>query len=117
MYIGQVSELTGATRKAIRHYEAIGLIEPPQRSGSYRIYSEHDVSVIHMIRRAQVLGFSLSELKEVVARKTADKKLPVELVSVLIDNKAKALERQAEQLLAQARELETFKADVLKNLA
>jgi len=35
MLIGRVSELTGATRKAIRHYESIGLITPPDRKGSY----------------------------------------------------------------------------------
>jgi len=29
MLIGRVSELTGASRKAIRHYESIGLITPP----------------------------------------------------------------------------------------
>jgi DNA-binding transcriptional MerR regulator len=33
MYIGKVAELTGATPKAIRHYEAMGLIVPPQRVG------------------------------------------------------------------------------------
>ena len=57
MYIGKVSELTGATPKAIRHYEAIGLIPPPKRLGKYRHYSEKDVRLISMIKHAQKYGF------------------------------------------------------------
>ena len=91
MFIGKVAELSGATRKAIRHYESIGLLASPKRQGNYRIYDEHDVTVINMIRRAQQLGFTLSELKEVVSKKSADKKLPLDLVSTLIDNKSQDL--------------------------
>jgi DNA-binding transcriptional MerR regulator len=39
MLIGQLSTLTGVTHKAIRHYEAIGLIAITERKGSYRIYN------------------------------------------------------------------------------
>ncbi|PWQ99640.1 MerR family transcriptional regulator [Leucothrix arctica] len=117
MFIGQVSKSTGATRKAIRHYESIGLIATPERKGSYRFYSDHDVTVILMIRQAQSLGFSLSELKEVVSKKTTEKKLPFDLICALIDSKKLALQKQAEQLLTQATNLENFKADLLKTLS
>ena len=70
MLIGRVSELTGATRKAIRHYESIGLISPPNRMGNYRVYNDHDVMVISMICRAKTLGFSLFEIKDIVSKKT-----------------------------------------------
>ena len=87
MLIGQVSELTGATRKAIRHYESIGLMPTQTRSGNYRIYSDHDVMVISMIRRAQTLGFSLNELKDIVSKKLIDEALPMVLVYSLINQK------------------------------
>src|SRR5690554_5382293 len=40
MYIGKLAEMTGATRKAIRLYESLGLIPVPSRNGNYRVYSD-----------------------------------------------------------------------------
>lgn len=76
MYIGKVSELTGATPKAIRHYEAIGLIPPPKRLGKYRYYSEKDVRLISMIKHAQKYGFQLSELKAIITKTRSDNNFP-----------------------------------------
>ncbi|WP_133471976.1 MerR family transcriptional regulator [Paraglaciecola marina] len=116
MFIGRVSELTGASRKAIRHYESIGLINAPKRSGSYRTYDEHDVTVIAMIRKAQTLGFSLAELKEVVSQKIANKALPFDLINTVIDSKVSVLNTQAMELIEQAKQLEKFKIELSKSL-
>ncbi len=43
LYIGKVAKITGASCKAIRHYESIGLIPISQRRGKYRVYSERDI--------------------------------------------------------------------------
>ncbi|RBW46085.1 transcriptional regulator [Psychromonas sp. B3M02] len=117
LLIGQVAELTGTTRKAIRHYEAIELIPSPKRSGSYRVYSDHDVMVISMIRRAQALGFSLKELKDIVSRKIADQKLPIPLVSAQIDNKVIELEKEALSLQSKIENLNQFKIDLIKEFS
>ena len=114
MLIGRVSELTGATRKAIRHYESIGLIKPPERNGSYRIYSEHDITVISMICRAKALGFSLFEIKDIVSKKTKEKKLPIDLVYRLIDEKISDLKQESEALLLKVAILNEFKVDLVK---
>ncbi|MDB4302929.1 MerR family transcriptional regulator [bacterium] len=114
MLIGRVSELTGATRKAIRHYESIGLIAPPERKGNYRIYNEHDVVVISMICRAKTLGLSLFEIKDIVSKKSKDKKLPVDLVLQLIDKKISLLKEEAVVLLLKADNLKEFKVDFIK---
>ena len=114
MLIGRVSELTGATRKAIRHYESIGLIPPPDRKGSYRIYNDHDVMVISMICRAKTLGFSLFEIKGIVSKKTREKKLPIDLVHRLINEKISALKQEADALLLKAENLKEFKGDLDK---
>ena len=63
MYIGQAAKLSGASIKAIRHYDKIGLISEVRRMGSYRVFSERDVNLIKLIKQAQELGFKLSELK------------------------------------------------------
>lgn len=114
MLIGRVSELTGATRKAIRHYESIGLITPPERKGSYRIYNDHDVMVISMVFRAKALGFSLFEIKDIVSKKTEEKKLPIDLVYLLIDKKISDLKQEAEELLLKNENLKKFKIDLVK---
>ncbi len=117
MFIGKVAEKTGASPKAIRHYESIGLIEAPQRQGNYRVYNEHDVLVIGMIRTAQNLGFSLSELKDVVAQKAMNKQLPFDLINILIDEKKSTLIQQSKKILDQVEHLETFKAQLLTSFS
>lgn len=117
MLIGRVSELTGATRKAIRHYESIGLIPPPDRKGSYRIYHDHDVMVISMICRAKALGFSLFEIKDIVSKKTQEKKLPIDLAHRVIDKKISVLKQEADALLLNAENLKEFKRDLVKKFS
>ena len=56
MYIGKAAQLSGTTIKAIRHYEAIGLLPLPQREGQYRVYSEQSVELLMFIKCAQQLG-------------------------------------------------------------
>ncbi len=63
MYIGAVSRLTGASAKAIRHYEALGLLPGTTRIGSYRVYGDQEIQIIRLIRQAQKLGFKLAEMK------------------------------------------------------
>ena len=66
MYIGEISRLTDASPKAIRHYESLGLLGRVTRVGSYRVYSDNEVRQIRLIRQAQALGFRLSELRSVL---------------------------------------------------
>ncbi|WP_441002964.1 MerR family transcriptional regulator [Pseudocolwellia agarivorans] len=114
MLIGRVSELSGVTRKAIRYYESIGLINPAPRKGNYRVYNDNDVMVITMIRRAQTLGFSLSELKEIVLKKAQEKTFPIQVACDLIDKKMTDLRLEAESLLLKEQQLNQLKADLIE---
>jgi MerR family transcriptional regulator, copper efflux regulator len=100
MYIGKVSKLTGATPKAIRHYEAIGLITPPRRIGKYRYYSDEDVKLIRLIKCAQTYGFQLSELSGIVKNAESFKKFPDEEFVVAIEKKQKKMQAEIDNLLA-----------------
>ncbi|WP_455836973.1 MerR family DNA-binding protein [Pseudarthrobacter siccitolerans] len=61
--VGQAAELSGTTRKAIRIYEARGLVPAPQRTeAGYRLFTADDVEVLVFIRRARALGLSLAEV-------------------------------------------------------
>lgn len=66
MFIGQASKESGATIKAIRLYEQIGLLKNISRVNSYRVYTQDDVFIIRFIKVAQTFGFNLSELKHII---------------------------------------------------
>ncbi|QGM05425.1 MerR family transcriptional regulator [Stenotrophomonas maltophilia] len=62
MRISEVSRLTGASAKAIRLYEARGLLPPVPRLNRYRDYSEQDVAWVQLIRQALALGITLAAI-------------------------------------------------------
>ena len=66
MYIGEASKKSGATVKAIRLYEELGLLPNIHRENSYRVFREEDVFLIKFIKIAQTFDFKLSELKDVI---------------------------------------------------
>jgi DNA-binding transcriptional MerR regulator len=68
--IGQVARETGLTVDAIRFYEKQRLLKPaPRSAGGFRLFSGQDLQHIQFIRRAQELGFSLSEIRELLVLK------------------------------------------------
>ncbi len=65
LQIGQVAKKTGLSVDAIRFYEKSGLLTRPARTqAGYRLYQEREVADLEFIRRAQQLGFSLNEIRE-----------------------------------------------------
>src|ERR1700730_15688831 len=65
LQIGQVAQKTGLSVDAIRFYEKSGLLPCPARTeGGYRLYQEREVADLEFIQRAQQLGFSLNEIRE-----------------------------------------------------
>ena len=66
--IGQVARYAGVGIETVRFYERQGLLEEPARKQSgYRQYGEDVVARLRFIRRAKELGFSLKEIKELLA--------------------------------------------------
>ena len=63
--VAEVSSRTGLSRKALRLYETMGLVEPEERTpAGYRLYGDEALRRIELVNRAKVLGLSLSEAKE-----------------------------------------------------
>ena len=65
--IGKVSERTGVSIDAIRFYEKQRLLDRAVRTeGGFRLFNGNDIRRIQFIRRAQRLGFSLPEIRELM---------------------------------------------------
>jgi DNA-binding transcriptional MerR regulator len=70
--IGEVSTLSGVGIEALRFYEKGGLLDSPARTHSgYRLYNEEVLERIVFIKKAQVLGFTLGEIRQLIAHKRA----------------------------------------------
>ena len=66
--IGQLAQEAGINPESVRFYEAQSLLpEPPRSNAGYRMYSRTSVLRIRFIKRAQDLGFSLKEIKELLS--------------------------------------------------
>lgn len=115
MYIGKLAELAGATPKAIRLYESLGLIPVPRRQGAYRVYADKDVVLVRMIRRAQSVGFNLAELKELVALKARNNRFPIEVAKQLISSKREKLRQDMSELKALERRLTALEDELNRN--
>src|SRR2546426_10845242 len=72
LLIGEVAKRSGASRKALRLYEAAGILPAPRRTQSgYRGDSSEALGLLAFVRQAQRLGVTLDEIKEIVAIRRA----------------------------------------------
>ncbi|WP_324765328.1 Cu(I)-responsive transcriptional regulator (plasmid) [Sinorhizobium meliloti] len=105
MNIGELSKASGVSSKMIRYYEQIGLTRPALRTvSSYRVYSDKDVHTLQFVRRARDLGFSVEQIKELLAlwgdrsRNSADvKAVALEHIAEL-ESKVAAIEEMTKTL-------------------
>jgi len=66
--IGRLAKEAGLGIETVRFYERQGLIEPPPRTDSnYRMYPEEEITRLKFIKRAKKLGFTLHEIKDLMA--------------------------------------------------
>ena len=60
MTIGEVATRSGVSRKALRLYEARGIVSKPRRTRSgYRVYEADVLGVLHFVTQARRLGLTL----------------------------------------------------------
>ena len=69
---GDTARRAGVNRETLRYYERRGLLPKPSRSlANYRLYDVSAVRRVRFVKRAQELGFSLAEIKELLALRAA----------------------------------------------
>ncbi|HWT25073.1 MAG TPA: MerR family transcriptional regulator [Solirubrobacteraceae bacterium] len=101
--IGEVAEATGVTVRTLRHYDALGLLVPSERTSSgYRLYAEADLRRLYRILALRRVGFGLDDI---AAALEADG-----------DDPRPALRRHLAQLDEQVRLAETLRARLTRIL-
>ena len=103
--IGQAAEASGVSAKMIRHYEENGFIPKAGRTvAGYRIYRDADVHLLKFIRRARDLGFSLQEIKGLLALWTNRRRASGD-VKRMVEKHVKELDAKIDELQAMRRTL------------
>jgi Cu(I)-responsive transcriptional regulator len=98
MNIGEASAATGVSAKMIRYYESVSLIRPANRtSAGYRRYDDADVQTLRFLRRARNLGFSVNQMRDLLAL-WRDEDRSKEEVQTLALSHAAALEAKAVEI-------------------
>jgi len=68
MKIGELAQRAGVGIDTVRYYEKEGLLPKAQRLASgYRVYDPQDVRRLRFVKRAKALGFTLPEIRELLA--------------------------------------------------
>ncbi len=103
--IGEVSKRSGIGIEALRFYERSGLLGRPARTQSgYRVYDEGVLERLDFIKRAQVLGFSLDEIKRIIADKQAGRS-PCAEVREIVRERLQELDERMKEMRRYRKEL------------
>ena len=103
--IGEVAERGGVNLQTIRYYEREQLLpKPPRLSSGYRFYPSDTVRRVRFIKRAQEIGFTLAEIRDLLAirldpsRESAEVRALAEAKISGIEDKMRTLQRMKEAL-------------------
>ncbi|TDM07871.1 MerR family transcriptional regulator [Macrococcus lamae] len=93
MWINEVSELTGLTKRTLRYYDTLGLVSPEADESGYRNYSDEDLERLYRVMLYKGLGLSLERIKE-----SLDEELSLELLQGQLQHLEKERNRVDEQI-------------------
>ena len=67
LHIGEVAERVGLSLRTVRYYEEQGLLAPAGRTdGGFRLYTEHEVERLLLIKQMKPLGFTVQQMRELL---------------------------------------------------
>lgn len=98
LLIGEVAARADVTPDTLRYYERLGLLEPPARSrGGYRLYSSSALERLGFVKKAQALGLTLAEIRDVIRVAHAGEP-PCRHVEALLRRRIDDIDRKVEEL-------------------
>jgi DNA-binding transcriptional MerR regulator len=96
--IGDVAKLSGVGIETLRFYEKSGLVDRPARTASgYRVYDGSIIDRLAFIKKAQVLGFTLDEIRELIDHKRAGEN-PCGHVRAKVKSRLRELDERIRQM-------------------
>ena len=96
---GELARSAGVSPDTLRHYERLGVLKEPPRTGAgYRLYPPDALSRILLIRNALAVGFSLAELTRILRVRDSGQ-APCRKVAEMAQEKVSALDLQIEHLI------------------
>jgi DNA-binding transcriptional MerR regulator len=115
--IADLANEFGISTRAIRFYEAKGLLKP-ERVGGTRVFRRRDRARLMLILRGKRLGFSLRDISDYLSLYDADRtqRTQVGMLIEMVDKRLGLLERQMTDLqttIAELREIRKLAADTL----
>lgn len=100
MLIGDLSEETGVSARALRHYESLGLLQAQRAENGYRHYAREQTERVHAVRFLLAAGLNLATIAEILpAIMYKHCKLADPDVRSVIQREASKIKLQMEQLL------------------
>ena len=109
--IGEVSKISGIGIEALRFYEKSGLLDRPGRTYSgYRVFDESVLDRLAFIKQAQILGFTLDEIKQLISHKRAGEN-PCAEVREIVRERLRELDERIAQMVVYRDELKAALAD------
>jgi DNA-binding transcriptional MerR regulator len=103
-----LARATGVSTDTLRHYERLGLLRGTARTRSgYRRYPAESIARVLLIQRALIVGFTLKELKDVLAERDSGG-VPCRRVYDLVAEKLGSLDRQIDTLNALKTEVQSL---------
>lgn len=106
--IADLAREFGISTRAIRFYEAKGLLAP-ERVGATRIFRRRDRARLILILRGKRLGFSLRDISDYLSLYDADRSQQVHLLTAKVDERLASLEAQLQDLQTTITELKDIK--------
>ena len=106
--IADLAKEFGISTRAIRFYEAKGLLSP-ERVGATRIFRRRDRARLILILRGKRLGFSLRDISDYLSLYDANRSQQVQLLTAKIDERLASLEAQLHDLQTTIAELKEIK--------
>jgi len=97
MNIAEAARRAGLTPKAIRFYEAQGLVKPHRAANGYRAFAEGDVHTLKFLKRARDLGFSVEECRALLALYHETERSNAE-VKALAESRVREIDRRLADL-------------------
>lgn len=106
MTIGGLAKAAAVNVETIRYYQRLGLIDEPRRPlGGQRSYPLTTVGKLAFIRRAQQLGFTLAEIRELLRLAGSNSRAAVRRIA---QSRYSKLALQADQLIAMSKRLKSL---------